>query len=308
MSPPGQAGGTVPFGLFSCQGEILAGTTGHGANMSGLLLIMGMVVGLSLGLTGGGGAIFAVPMLVYGAGLSSREAVGISLAAVGATAAVGFVRQWWRGQVELVPGLMFALAGMVGAPLGTWWGRLIPDPWLLILFSGLMLVVAARMWLSGAQRIAREAQQAGQELAVLEETTATCQRDAQGQLLLTTRCTLLLFLAGVGAGILSGMFGVGGGFIIVPALVWFSHMPIRKAVGTSLMVVAWVALSGIFSRWFSGESLAWAWIGLFVMGGILGLSIGQSIVHRLHEGKLQRVFAVAVLWVAVFVLGRNIFG
>ena len=96
-----------------------------------LSLIFGAVVGLSLGLTGGGGAIFAVPLLVYGLGVDPREAIAISLAAVGATSLVGFLHRWKLGQVEIRTGLLFAVAGMVGAPVGTWIAGFLPETVLL---------------------------------------------------------------------------------------------------------------------------------------------------------------------------------
>ena len=97
-----------------------------------LSLLFGAVVGLSLGLTGGGGAIFAVPLLVYGLGVPAREAVAISLAAVGATSFVGFLHRWKLGEVELRTGLLFAIAGMVGAPVGTWIAGFLPEAVLLV--------------------------------------------------------------------------------------------------------------------------------------------------------------------------------
>jgi uncharacterized membrane protein YfcA len=106
-----------------------------------LSLTFGAVVGLSLGLTGGGGAIFAVPLLVYGLSIEPRQAVGISLAAVGATSLAGFLGRWKAGQVEIQTGLIFAIAGMIGAPIGSWLSARIPAALLLTLFALLMLVV-----------------------------------------------------------------------------------------------------------------------------------------------------------------------
>jgi hypothetical protein len=100
---------------------------------------------ISLGLTGGGGAIFAVPQLVYGLGVPAREAVGVSLLTVGSTSLVGLVQRAWRGMVEFPTGLLFAIAGMLGAPMGSWLADRIPEAVLLSLFAVLMLVIAVRM-------------------------------------------------------------------------------------------------------------------------------------------------------------------
>ncbi len=113
--------------------------------------IFGAVVGLSLGLTGGGGSIFAVPLLIYGLGVRPREAIGVSLAAVGVTALVGAVQRLRSGQVEVKTGLLFAAAGMLATPAGAWLGGRLPEAVLLVLFAGLMIAVAVRMWLKAAR-------------------------------------------------------------------------------------------------------------------------------------------------------------
>ncbi|MCA9152842.1 MAG: TSUP family transporter, partial [Planctomycetales bacterium] len=98
-------------------------------------IIFGSLVGFALGLTGGGGGIFAVPLLVYGMSIAPREAVGVSLASVGGTALLGVTPRLFRGEVEVRTGLMFAVAGMLGAPLGSWLSKLLPESLLLVLFS-----------------------------------------------------------------------------------------------------------------------------------------------------------------------------
>jgi uncharacterized membrane protein YfcA len=120
--------------------------------MSPLSLIFGLFVGFSLGLTGGGGAIFAVPLLVYGLEVPSREAVGVSLTTVGSTAFVGLLQRARAQMVEFPTGILFAVAGMITAPFGAWFARLLPETLLLVLFGGLMLVIAARMWLKASKR------------------------------------------------------------------------------------------------------------------------------------------------------------
>jgi len=270
--------------------------------MSPLSLVFGAVVGLSLGLTGGGGAIFAVPLLVYGLHVSPREAVGISLAAVGATSLVGFIARWRLGQVEIRTGLLFATAGMLGAPLGSWIGGRLPESLLLGLFAGLMVIVAVRLW-----------QQSSGSTLKLEPCVdsdevdgPTCRRDAAGNLVLNSRCAVLLLVVGMATGVLSGMFGVGGGFVIVPALVLFSGMAIHRAVGTSLMVVALVSVSGVASHIWAGRSISLVITSLFVVGGVAGLLVGQTIGRRLSGPVLQRGFAMAILGVAAFVIFRTV--
>ncbi len=271
--------------------------------MSPLSLIFGAVVGLSLGLTGGGGAIFAVPLLVYGLSVQTREAVGISLAAVGTTSLVGFLNRWRLGQVEIRTGLLFAAAGMVGAPLGSWIAGLLPEALLLSLFAGLMVVVAFRLW----QQASRPKTETAATCATTDHQDGpTCRRDAAGALILNSRCAVLLLIVGVLTGILSGMFGVGGGFVIVPALVLFSGMSIHRAVGTSLMVIALVSVSGVTSHLWAGRAISPELTGLFVLGGVAGLFAGEWIGRKLSGPVLQKVFAVAILAVAAFVIVRNL--
>ncbi len=272
--------------------------------MPTLSLLFGMVVGLSLGLTGGGGAIFAVPLLVYGLGMPAREAVAVSLAAVGTTSLVGFLHRWKLGEVEIRTGLLFAGAGMLGAPVGAWLAGLLPEPALLLGFAGLMVVVAVRLW----QQASRP--QPDPEACPNPEAQdgPTCQRDAGGKLILTSHCAMLLLALGVGTGVLSGLFGVGGGFVIVPALVLFSGMSMHRAVGTSLMVIALVSVSGVTAQILAGREIPLDVTALFVVGGIAGLFTGQQIGRRLPAPVLQKVFVVAILAVAAFVIFRNLYG
>ena len=270
--------------------------------MTPLSLVFGVVVGLSLGLTGGGGAIFAVPLLVYGLGVPPREAVGISLAAVGTTSFVGFLHRWKLGEVELRTGLLFAIAGMIGAPIGTWLARFVPDALLLMSFAGVMLIVAWRLW----QQASRSTPLRTHCTDASPDSGPTCQRDSVGSLILSSRCAMLLLIVGVLTGVLSGLFGVGGGFVIVPALVLFSGMAIHRAVGTSLMVISLVSVSGITSQVMSGQSISPTVTSLFVLGGIAGLFAGQQLGRRLSGPHLQKVFVVAILAVAIFVIVRNI--
>ncbi len=269
-------------------------------------VVFGGIIGISLGLTGGGGAIFAVPMLVYGLGCSPREAVMISLVAVGITSLIGFLQKWKRGEAELRTGALFAVAGMVGSPIGGWLARQIPESLLMMLFSILMLSIAGVMW-----RRARRAAEGTQVCIPRDPASAPqsyrsdgpgCQRDTEGNLILTSRCARLLLLVGVFAGILSGMFGVGGGFLIVPALVVFSRMSMLRAVGTSLMVIAIVSFSGVFVQVSAGQLIPWQLTLAFVAGGLTGLWGGRLIGQGLSTALLQKVFSVAILGVGLFVL------
>lgn len=268
-----------------------------------IISALGALVGFSLGLTGGGGAIFAVPILVYGLGVPAREAVGISLLTVGSTALVGFIQRARTGLVEFPTGLLFALAGMIGAPFGSQLADLLPASLLLTLFAGLMLTIAVRMWLKSSDPPS--------SLAIIgshldDNAGPTCQRDPEGRLRLTSRCAMLLGVVGLGTGILTGMFGVGGGFIIVPALVTFACMGMQRAIGTSLLIMTLVSLSGVTGHILAGKELSVQIAGMFTCGSLAGLFIGSWMAQRLNGSTLQRVFAVAILFVAIYVIHRTI--
>lgn len=263
----------------------------------------GGIVGLSLGLTGGGGAIFAVPLLVYWIGVDPRTAVSVSLVTVAVTALVGAVERWWYGHVEFRTGLLFAAAGMLTAPAGSWLGDRIPPRALLAAFAVLMLVIAVRMWRKASDRTERTA---GSILAA--GVGPTCSRDSQGRLRMTTRCFALLALVGLGVGLLSGLFGVGGGFLIVPALVAFATMDVFRAVGTSLLVITLVGASAVVSQVMAGRTIPPDVAACFVAGSIPTLFAGSWIGRRIGGPTLARTFAVVILLVAIFVITKSTLG
>lgn len=263
-----------------------------------LTLLLGGMVGFSLGLTGGGGAIFAVPLLVYVLGVPAREAVGVSLLTVGVSSLVGFVQRARRRMVEFPTGLLFALAGMIGAPVGAKLADRLPEAVLLALFAVLMLLIAIRMWRKSADTTTL--------LPIIADDNAgpTCRRDPEGKLRVTSQCAMLLGLVGLGAGVLSGLFGVGGGFIIVPALVLFSGMGMQRAIGTSLLVITLIAASGTASHLLAGKDLTMLTATVFTAGSVAGLFVGSEFAQQLAGATLQKVFAAAIVVVALYVMFR----
>ena len=261
-----------------------------------LTLLLGTLVGFSLGMTGGGGAIFAVPLLVYVLGIPTREAVGISLLTVGSTAMVGFIQRARNGLVEFPTGILFALAGMIGAPIGSKLADLIPEAVLLVAFAFLMLLISVRMWLKAKVKSAN--------LPIIDDgnTGLTCHRDPEGRLRLTSQCAMLLGIVGLSAGVLTGMFGVGGGFIIVPALVSFACMGMQRAIGTSLLIITLVSISGATSHVLAGKDLSFQTAGLFTAGSLVGLFIGSWLAQRMAGPTLQRVFSISIVLVATYVI------
>mgnify|MGYP002621655310 CR=1 FL=1 len=264
-----------------------------------LSILFGGFVGFALGLTGGGGSLLAVPLLVYGLSMVPREAFGVSLAAVGSTALVGVIPRIRTGQVELGTGLLFALAGMLGAPVGTWIAGRIPEAILLAMFSLLMLLIASRMWSKSAQS------QILEPVCDNESRRPSCERTEEGTLLLTSRCAVVLLMVGLLTGVLSGMFGIGGGFVIVPALVLFSNMPIHRAVATSLLVIVLVSISGVASHFAAGRGISLEITGLFALGGVFGMTLGARVARSIPPASLQKVFATGIVTVALFIVSKT---
>lgn len=244
--------------------------------MNFLALLGAALIGLSLGLTGAGGSIITLPVLVYLAGVSPKEAVGLSLFVVGAAALVGALQRLRSRDIHLKAAMMFAISGMAGAAGGARLTPLVSGRVLMIIFAVLMLVVAVNM-LSGAKHDHPDG--------------AECD---------PWKC----LLAGLGVGILTGFIGVGGGFLLMPALVKFARLPLRVATGTSLAVISFNSAAGFVSHF--GEAPP-QWTLAFVFAGIaaVGVLVGSGFARRLPVARLRQGFAIMVIATGTFVLWQN---
>ena len=246
-------------------------------------LASGMLVGFSLGLVGGGGSILAVPLMVYVVGVPEPHvAIGTSAIAVAANAAVNLSNHARGGTVIWSCALTFAAAGVVGAFGGSILGKMMDGQRLLALFALLMLVIAVLM-LKTRSRI--------------------------GLSDVRMNMTNMPAIAGLGlaTGTLSGFFGIGGGFLIVPALMLATGMPIMNAVSSSLVAVTAFGLTTAASYAWSGL-ISWGLAGLFVAGGIAGGLLGTRLAQHLsaRRGALNMVFAAVIIAVALYMLARNL--
>jgi uncharacterized membrane protein YfcA len=255
-----------------------------------LTIAFGMVIGFSLGLTGGGGSIFAVPLLIYGLGTGAREAVVVSLAAVGATSLLGAALRWRTAELELRGGIVFAIGGLIGAPVGSSIGRQIPETLTLIGFALLMMIVGIRMW-----RQSRPSQRQPQPDG----------RSPRHHRNFSMKSIAIVLTTGLLVGVLSGIFGVGGGFIIVPALIFVTGIPIHRAITTSLLVIAVICASGVIANSLAGEVLPVRLTTLFICGGFLGMLPGTRLRSKLSGPGLNRVFAAGMWVVSIFLIVKN---
>lgn len=243
--------------------------------------LSGSLVGFSLGLVGGGGSILAVPLMVYLVGVTSPHvAIGTSALAVAANAATGLISHARAGTVKWRCGGMYAAAGVLGALAGSTAGKVFDGQRLLFLFAIVMIVVGIVM-LRGRKAVG--------------VAGAQCDRENAPKVL----------GYGLGTGIFSGFFGIGGGFLIVPGLVAATSMPIINAVGTSLVAVTAFGLTTALNYAVSGL-VDWALAAVFIGGGIVGGLGGTLAAKRLSgSGQLTTVFAMLIFVVAAYMLWQS---
>jgi len=259
---------------------------------------LGAIVGLILALTGAGGAILAVPLLVFGLHLRMAEAAPIALLAVGVSAAVGALIGLRAGIVRYRAAAMMATTGVLASPAGLWLAHRVPNGPLTVLFAIVLAWVAVRMYRQA------HAPQAAAAAPTQQGTLAPCQLDnATGRFVWTASCTRALAAAGVGAGFLSGLLGVGGGFVIVPALRKATDAPVKTIVATSLAVITLVSASGVISTAIAGH-MNWHVAAPFAVGAMLGMLGGRVFASRLSGQKLQQGFALVAGLIAIGMVAK----
>lgn len=257
------------------------------------VVLCGALVGISLGLTGGRGSIFAVPLLLYVLGLLLRAAVAVSLAVVGLTALYGAFLQ--RGSVVWGAGALLGAGGILGAPFGAGLGSALPDAVTLWLFAALMLFIGLKMWRSTGA-------------AEVPLTAFSCPRDQDGVLRFRWSCAGKLLAAGALTGVLSGVFGVGGGFLVVPALLLVTAMPMERALATSLVGIFLISAAAFSANLVALENFPIPLAGWFLLGGALGMSGGAALKSRLSAPLLRKIFALAMVGVALWIAGKSLLG
>jgi len=255
--------------------------------MSGLALALGLasgsLVGFSLGLIGGGGSILAVPLMIYLVGVPQPHvAIGTSAVAVGVNAAANLVQHARRGTVKWRCAAVFAAAGVAGALVGSTLSKWMDGQRLLAMFALLMFVVGASML--------RRRPEAG-----------------SGSIELSHENFPKLVILGVLTGLLSGFFGIGGGFLIVPGLMLATGMPILNAIGSSLVAVAAFGLTSAANYAVSGL-VDWGLAAVFIAGGVLGGLLGAALAKHLADkrGALNITFAFVIFAVATYMLVRSL--
>jgi uncharacterized membrane protein YfcA len=250
-------------------------------------VISGAIVGFVLGLIGGGGSVFATPLLVYFVGVSDPHiAIGTGATAVAVNALVNLAGRARAGQVKWPCAAVFAVSGFLGAAAGSTLGKLFDGQKLLVLFGMVMLVIAAQMGF---------AKGAAQDKEV-KMTAANARKMAP-----------LLMSYGVGVGALAGFFGIGGGFLAVPGILAATGMPMIYAAGSSLLSVAVFGATTAANYMLSGL-IDWRISALVLFGGVIGGVGGGALATRLADRKqtLRQIFAAMIAGVGFYVIARGV--
>jgi uncharacterized membrane protein YfcA len=269
-----------------------------------IALLLGILVGLVLGLTGAGGSIFAVPLLVIGLGLDLKEATPVALLTVFGATAFGALMAWRAGHICHRAALMIGIAGSVATPAGVYLASLASPHAVYLAFAAVMLIVASRMFLQASAPSGRTAAASPPDHA---PRAAICVRDPESKRLSwTSPCALVLGVSGIGTGILSGALGIGAGFVIVPSLRAATPLPMSSVVATSLLAIAIISGSAVVSHLLHGNRIPWLVAAPFLIGALLGMWAGRVLIARISGARLQQSFAALMAAAALLMAYRGI--
>lgn len=270
-----------------------------------MIFLLGAIVGAVLGLTGAGGSILAVPLLMAGMGWTLPQAAPVALLAVCASTTFGTIVSWDVAYVRYRAAMLMALAGFVTAPLGLKWAGALPVPILTALFALVLVIVAVRM--------ARQALSAPAEATIVRATVAGDQLPAHGKQIrlnahgrIAWNAIAAAALAAIGAatGFLAGLLGVGGGFVIVPALRASSELSMHSAVATSLMAIALTSAGTVIIAALQGAQIPWLQALPFGLGALGGMLAGRRLAPRIAGPRLQLGFSAAMVCSALVLAAR----
>ncbi|MDC0710845.1 sulfite exporter TauE/SafE family protein [Stigmatella sp. ncwal1] len=251
--------------------------------MTALLLgaCLSLMAGLTLGLLGGGGSLLTVPILVYVLGMEPRNAIATSLFVVGVTSLTGMLLHARARRVQWREGLLFGAAGMAGAALGARLGSAVPSHLLLVAFAGLMLATA---------------------FAMLRPRLNPTEPPAP----LPARRWAATLCHGLGVGLLTGLVGAGGGFLVVPALALLGGLSMPRAVATSLLVISLNSSAGLLSAFLAGASVDWRLAAGMSLATVGGSFLGTSLSQKLSPEGMRRSFAFFTVALGLFILVREL--
>lgn len=259
-------------------------------------VVLGMIIGIVMGLTGAGGGILAVPLLVFGLQMTVLEAGPIGLMAVGLAAAVGAILGLKAREVRYRAALLIAGAGIVTAPIGVWIAQRVNTDYLSVVFGLVLLFVGYKSYRQAMQpELVGEARNDGDLPCIRNFET--------GRFIWTAKCARALTLSGTVAGLLSGLLGVGGGFVMVPALERYTDLVTKSVIATSLAIIALIALFGVATSIATGNFSFE--VGLPFAAGAVGGMLGARRLSAYLPGRLlKKAFAVICVAVALGMILR----
>lgn len=258
-------------------------------------ILPGIFTGFVLGLTGSGGTIIAVPLLIFGLNVTVAEAAPVALLSVGVSAAVATYSSLRQRIIRYRAAGLIAGTGMLITPAGVWVAQQFSDALLTVLFSAVLAYAALYMY--------RKSNLAAQPE---EAVFPPCQLNLEsGRLIWTIPCAKGLLVSGAATGFLSGLLGVGGGFIIIPALRKVSDLPMKTLIATALSITALISLTGVISATSMGF-MNWPLALPFTAGTVAGTLIGKHYAHSFDEAKLERGFAILTWCIALSMLIKGL--
>ncbi|QYX51801.1 sulfite exporter TauE/SafE family protein [Pseudomonas sp. S07E 245] len=262
---------------------------------------LGAIIGAVLALTGAGGGILAVPLLVFGLGLNMVEAAPVGLLAVGLAASVGALLGLRQGLVRYRAALFIALIGICATPFGLMLAHRLPNAPLALVFAAVLIHACLRIW----RKAARELR--GESPCGERQIMPCVLNPMKGRLRWTLPCARALAVTGGVAGLLSGLLGVGGGFVIIPALSRYTNLEMKSIVATSLAVIALVACGSVVSASVAGV-MHWQVGAPFAVGAVMGLLLARPLAGKLAGPRLQQVFAVVGIGAALLLASKGLLG
>ena len=255
-------------------------------------IVLGLIVGFILALSGAGGGIFAIPLLVFGLHLNLTQAAPIALLAVMSAASVGAIQGLNKGIVRYKTALLMAAFGIAFAPLGVWLAKHAPTQYLSLMFALILVYIATRMWHRDFNKVHDNAN---------NPPPACALNPATSKLFWTAHCTKRLVVTGSAAGLLSGLLGVGGGFVIVPSLRKVSNFDTQTIIATSLAVIALVSAGSVATYLLHGD-INWNIAVPFVVSTMLSMFVFRLFSHKIPSKISQRSFAVLAVLAALLMV------
>src|SRR5512139_628842 len=269
--------------------------------------LLGIIVGLVLGLTGAGGSIFAVPLLIFGLGWSLTQATPVALLAVCGAAVFGTITAWRSGQLCQRAALLIGIFGSVTAPFGVLLASRARHDVLVFAFAAVMVLVAVRLFLQARAR--------PRESTLVRATGAqdnsggapVCRIDTStSRIFLTSPCKIALAVSGAVTGVLSGALGVGAGFVIVPTLRATTQLSVGSSIATSLMSIAIISATAVATFLIRGGGVPLLVSATFLIGALVGMLLGRWIAPRVAGPRLQQLFAAFMLIAAATMVWREL--